>query len=147
MGSVSATEALDRLAFLGCSVRLEGDKLKVRGPNRPEVQQAVSELRRDRDAAVAWLKEKESKAPTSEEVRAMLPPGVRLVSYRPKQAPFAVAPISIVTNAGKFFRTYLRDLRWRVEHSESHAVPPLHDIMAKLAEGGVELEIDASRNA
>ena len=43
MGSMSATEVLDRLSSFGCQVRVEGDKLKVRGPDRPEVEELVSE--------------------------------------------------------------------------------------------------------
>ena len=67
----------------------------------------VSELRREREAAIAFLRDRESKPPSLEEVKAVLPPGVRLVNYEPKQPPFAVAPVSIVTNAGKFYRAYL----------------------------------------
>ena len=84
-----------------------GRKLKVRGPDRPEVEVLVSELRREREAAIAFLRDRESKPLSLEEVKAVFPPGVRLVNYEPKQPPFAVAPVSIVTNAGKFYRAYL----------------------------------------
>lgn len=141
MGSLSAIDVIGRLTVLGCSVRLEGEKLKVQGPDLPEVRELVSELRGDRDAALAWLKDRESQPPNLEELKAALPPGVSLVSYRPKEAPFAVAPVTVVTNAGKFFRAYLRDLRWRVENPDGYAAPPLPDILSKLAEVGVELEI------
>lgn len=138
MGGLSV---VDRLAALGCSVRLDGEKLKVRGPNKPEVRELVSELRRDRDAVMSLLRDRQSKAPTLEEVKSALPPCVRLVSYKPKEAPFAVAPVSVVTNAGKFFRTYLRDLAWRLGHPEGHAAPPLPDILSKLADAGLQVEI------
>jgi hypothetical protein len=143
MGSLSATDLLDRLSFFGCQVRVEGDKLKVRGPDRPEVEGLVSELRREREAAIAFLRDRESKPPSLDEIQASLPPGVKLVNYEPKQPPFAVAPVSVVTNAGKFFRAYLGDLRWRLEHPEGYAAQPLPDILAKLAEAGLELKIDA----
>jgi hypothetical protein len=52
-----------------------------------------------------------------------------------------VAPISVVTNAGNFYRAYLRDLRWRVEHPDGRAAPPLPTILAKLADAGLELEL------
>lgn len=141
MGSVNAIDVLDRLAAFGCAVRIEGEKLKVRGPNLPEVAALVSELHARRDDAITILRDTESPAPSIEEIRAVLPSGVTLVSYSPKQAPFAVAPVAVVTNAGLFFRAYLRDLRWRLEHPEGYAAPPLADILCKLADAGLELNI------
>ena len=73
MGSLRAIDVLDRLSSFGCQVRLEGDKLKVRGPDRPEVEGLVSELRREREAAIAFLRDRESKPPSLEEVKALLP--------------------------------------------------------------------------
>ena len=74
-----------------------------------------------------------------------MPSGVTLVSYRPKEAPFAVAPVSVVINASRFFRAYLRDMACRLEHPDTHACALLYEILTKLAEVGVDLEIDASR--
>ena len=74
----------------------------------------------------------------------MLPAGVRLLKYQPKPVPFAVAPVSVVTGAGKFFRAYLKDLAWRLAHPESYAAPPLVEIMSKLADAGLDLIADAS---
>lgn len=141
MGGMSAIDILDRLSEFGCDVRVEGEKLKVRGPNRPEVEGLVSELHAQRDDAMAILGEAQSKPPSLAEIKAMLPPGVKLVSCQPKQAPFAVALISIVTDAGKFYRAYLADVARRMEKPEGYHCPPLADIMGKLADGGLELRI------
>ena len=141
MGSISAIDVLDRLAAFGCAVRIEGEKLKVRGPNLPEVAALVSELHARRDDAITILRDTGGRPPSIEEIQAALPSGVTLGSYRPRQAPFAVAPVSVVTNAGLFFRAYLRDLRWRFEHPEGYAAPPLTDILSKLADAGLELKI------
>jgi len=141
MGSLSAIDILDQLSHFGCSVRVEGDRLKVRGPKRPEVDRLVTELRQDREAALAFLRNQESSPPTLEEVTAMLPAGVRLLRYESKPVPFAVAPVSVVTNAGKFLRAYLRDVRWRLEHPDDYAAPPLTDILSKLADAGLELRV------
>lgn len=73
-----------------------------------------------------------------------LPPGVRSIRYQPKSSPVAVAPVSIVTDVDKFICAYLRDLRFRLEHPKAYACAPLYEILAKLAEVGLELEIDAS---
>jgi len=102
----------------------------------------VQEIRANRDAIREMLREQESKAPSIEEVKAALPPGVRLIAYTPKATPFPVAPVSIVTNAGKFFNAYLRDLRWRLEHPDGYAAPPLADILSKLGDAGLELTFD-----
>lgn len=59
----------------------------------------------------------------------------------PRHVPFAVAPVSIVTSAGKFFRAYLRDLGIRLAKPENYAAPPLADILGKLADAGLELAI------
>jgi hypothetical protein len=144
MGSISAIDVLDRLAAFGCAVRIEGEKLKVRGPNLPEVAALVSELHARRDDAFSILRDTESRPLSLEEIQAALPSGVTLVSYGPKQAPFTVAPVSVVTNAGKFFRVYLRDLRWQLEHPDGYAAPPLPNILSKLADAGLELRIGKS---
>jgi hypothetical protein len=121
---MTAFDVIERLAELGCAVRVEGEKLKVRGPGRPEVAELVSELRTCREDALAILKDAESNPPSLDEVKAALPPGVKLVFYQPKEASFAVAPVSLVTNAGKFFRAYLKDLAWRLAHPGTYAAPP-----------------------
>ena len=138
---MTAFDVLDRLQGLGCAVRVEGKKLKVRGPNLPEVAALVSELHARRDDAFSILRDTESRPLPLEDIQAALPSGVTLVSYKPKETPFAVAPVSIVTNAGKFFRAYLKDLNWRIEHPNGYAAPPLADILSKLADAGLELKI------
>jgi len=69
----------------------------------------------------------------------LLPPGVRLIRYRPKPSPVAVAPVSIVTDVGKFIAAYLADLDYRLRHPDTYACASLPEILAKLAEVGVEL--------
>jgi hypothetical protein len=66
---------------------------------------------------------------------------VKLVRYLPKDPPVAVAPVSIVTNVEKFIEAYLRDLSHRLKHPGTHACAPVSEILAKLAEVGLELEI------
>jgi hypothetical protein len=141
MGSVNALgEALDRVEALGGRLRLEGEKIKIRLPEDcPDAPKLVQAIRSNREAIRQMLFDQQSKAPSLEEVLKLLPPGVRLVSYRPKEAPFAVAPVSIVTNGAKFYRSYLKDLAWRIEHPEGRAAPPLADILAKLADAGLDL--------
>ena len=135
---------VDRIRELGGELFLLGDRLKYRIPaGNLEAQQLIAEVRRDREAVIAILRDRDSEPPPLQEVKDALPAGVRLVSYQPKQAPFAVAPVSIVTQAGKFYRSYLADLSRRLEKPEGYDCPPLKDILAKLADAGLELQIDA----
>ena len=73
-----------------------------------------------------------------------LPAGVRLVKYAHRDPPVAIAPVSIVTEVDKFIRAYLRDLGHRLQHPKTHACAPLSEILAKLAEVGLELTLDGS---
>lgn len=139
----TSVSPLDRLRELGGELFLSGDRLKYRIPaDDPEARQLLTEIRQNREAVIAMLRDIDSKPPLLEEVTAMLPPGVRVLRYEPKAALFAVAPVSIVTNAGKFFRAYLKDLAWRLAHPDTYAAPPLSDILAKLADGGLALTTD-----
>ena len=142
---MSATASpIDRLRELGGELFLSGEVIRYRIPaGNPEARQVLAEIRKDREAVAAVLRDQESKPPSLEEVQAALPAGVRLVSYQPKEAPFAVAPVSVVTNAGKFFRAYLRDLKARIEKPEGYHCPPLADILAKLADAGLEMRVEA----
>jgi len=71
-----------------------------------------------------------------------LPLGVRLIRYRPKSPPVAVQPCSIVTDVDKFIRAYLCDLKFRLEHPDAYACASLREILAKLAEVGLELALE-----
>ncbi len=133
---------IDRLQELGGELFLQGGFIRYRVPKgNPEAHELLAEIRKDRQAFIALLQDRESKPPSLDEIQASLPPGVKLVNYEPKQPPFAVAPVSIVANAGKFYRAYLADLRERVLKPEGYSCPPLADILAKLAEAGLELEV------
>lgn len=140
-------KVIERVAEVGGSLQLEGKHVALTLPRNcpPETESAIVEtVRANREVVSAMLHDMGSKAPSLEEVKTSLPPGVKLVSYNPKQAPFAVAPVSVVKDAGKFYRAYLKDLGWRIEHPEARAAPPLSDILAKLAEAGLELTFQST---
>ena len=147
MEILTVGELVERVAEVGGSLYLEGNHVALTLPQNcpPDTEAAIVEtIRANRDAVSAILDDMGSKAPSLEEVRASLPPGIKLVSYEPKQAPFDLTPVFTVTKAGKFYRAYLRDLTWRLEHPHDYAAPPLADILSKLAEAGLELRLDRS---
>lgn len=134
------TSPIDRLAGLGGSVWLDGERLRCRIPSgNAEAREAPADIRQDREAIMAMLRDRESKAPTVAEVGSMLPSGIVLVSYQPKRVPFVVTPGNLVTNAGKFFRAYLADLSRRAVRPDTHSCAPLSEILAKLSDAGLEL--------
>jgi len=139
----TTTSPIDRLRELGGELFLRGDVIRYRIPSdSAEARKVLAEIREDRDAVIALLRDRESKAPSLEEIQAALPPGVRVVCYQPKEVPFAVAPVSVITNAGIFYRAYLRDLKKRLKKPNGYHCPPLTDIMGKLADAGLELKIE-----
>jgi len=135
-------EAVIEFRERGGEFMVEGDRVKVRFP--PERRKALTPflntLRANRDAVAALVRARFCGVPAAAECPP-LPPGVRLVKYAPKAPPVAVAPVSIVTDVDKFIRAYLRDLGHRLQHPKTHACAPLPEILTKLAEVGLELEI------
>jgi hypothetical protein len=142
MGVLTVGEVFGRVNAVGGSLRLDGERVKLRLPGNCPAESAIVEcVRANRDAIASALRDSESQPPSLEEVKAMLPPGIQVLRYQPKTAPFAVAPVSVVTDAGKFFRFYLKELAWRLKHPDGHAAAPLADILAKLGDAGMELRI------
>ena len=136
------TSAIDRMAEVGGRLWADGDKVQYLIPSGcPDKDWILSELKRDKPAILAFLKAQADVAPLISEIKASLPPGVYVLSYEPKTAPFLVQPASVVTNAGVFFRAYLRDLRARVENTRSRVGPSLETCLAKLSDAGLLLEL------
>jgi len=156
-------ELMERLTRIGASVSAEGDQVAVRfsEEHRRQVEGLGPEIRRLKPELLKKLNDASSDTlfdgletrldGERDDVRRVrapaecppLPAGVKLVRYCPKAPPVAVQPCSIVTDVDKFIRSYLRDLGFRLEHPKAYACAPLPEILAKLAEVGVELEIDA----
>ena len=139
-----AADILEAVRELGGELVLEGNRLRYSLPDCPEARELLEQVRRDREAIKSLLRDLQEQAPSLEEIKASLPPGVRLLSYQPKDPPFAVAPVSVVTNAGKFYRSYLADLRVALTKPKGYRWPSVIDILAKLADAGLQLELNAS---
>jgi hypothetical protein len=138
-------EMITKVEACGGRLWLDEDHIKYSAPKSvlPEIRPFLHELRAHRDELAAVLRER----PSAEGVSAPpncppLPQNVRLIRYAPKKPPVAVQPRSIVTDVDKFICAYLRDLRFRLEHPEAYACAPLPEILAKLAEVGLELALE-----
>jgi hypothetical protein len=121
----------------------DGNQINVQYP--PERREALAlileTLRANREAVAALVCER-FRGVAAPARCPPLPPGVRLVNYTPKKPPVAVAPISIVTDVDKFIQAYLMDLGHRLQYPETHACASLPEILAKLAEVGLELALE-----
>jgi len=138
-------QAVAEFESKGGEFTLNGPQVSVQYPpeHRDTLAPILATLRANRTAVAALIRERYCGVPAP----AQCPPvplGVRLVKYAPKAPPVAVAPVSIVTDVDKFIRAYLRDLGQRLQHPGTHACASLPEILAKLAEVGLELALDGS---
>lgn len=128
--------------MLGGSFELEGDQVMVEFPEelRESIRPALDKLRPRKDEVRQLLYKYSLGIPAAARCPP-LPPDVRLKRYAPKSPPVLVQPWSVVTDVEKFIRASLRDLEWRLSHPQGYAAHPLYEILQRLAEVGVELEL------
>jgi hypothetical protein len=140
--NVGVAEAIKEFESRGGRLLFEGADVTVIYPReqKDETQAVVRTLRANRDRVIEMVRERQG-VPAPGECLP-LPPGVRLVSYHPKTPPVPISLVSIVNDVDKFIAAYLSDLRQRLAHPNTHACAPLHEILTKLAEVGVELAIE-----
>ena len=129
--------------FEGGEFALDGNRVNVLylPEHREDLAPILATLRAHREAVERIVRERLAgvSAPAG---CPKLSPRVRLIRYDPKTPPVAAQPCSIATDVDKFIRSYLRDLQFRLEHPEAYACAPLPEILAKLADVGVELALD-----
>ncbi len=141
-------QAIATFESLGGEFTIDGSQILVEySPERREAVATILEmLRTHRDEVAIVVRERSSGVPAPVGCPP-LPLGVRLIKYAPKTPPVAVRPCSIVADVDKFISAYLRDLRFRLEHPKAYACAQLPDILAKLAEVGLELRLEAPSDA
>jgi hypothetical protein len=133
---------MEEVVRLGGTFELRGDRVTVEySEDVAEVLDPILEKLRPKREEVRQLLYKHPPGVLAPPECPPLPPGVRLVRYAPKTPPVLVAPWSVVTDVKKFIAAYLRSLDWRLKHPKGYAAAPLPEILAKLAEVGLELEV------
>jgi hypothetical protein len=66
MDNLKQVDILIKLINSGCRIWVENEKIEVEGPEVPDVINLITELRQNREAVLAFLKEQESRPPSLE---------------------------------------------------------------------------------
>jgi len=83
---------------------------------------------------------------TGGKIPPLMPPGVRLVKWEPKDPPIAIVRMGVVIEVHKFIRAALRELRARLEGKNFLAGNwSLHELIDRLEQVGVLVSVESDR--
>jgi hypothetical protein len=97
---MTANEILEQIESSGGAIALYGERLRYKLP--ATAASLLDALRNHRDAIVELLRERDSPP--------VMPTGVRLIRWQPKEAPIILTRWSVVTDTTKFIHETLRQL-------------------------------------
>jgi hypothetical protein len=130
---MNASEVLDVVQNLGGSLTLNGERIQYEIPTSADW--LITELRQHREELVELLRGCEIPPP--------MPPGVRLLKWKPKTPPVAIVRMGIVTNVDKFIGATLRELRARLEGKDFLAGNwSLRELVDRLEQVGVAVKVE-----
>jgi hypothetical protein len=130
---MTAAEVLNAVENVGGSLALNGGYIKYALPKR--AAWLVPELRQNREELIGLLREVQTPPP--------MPPGVRLLKWKPKTPPVAIVRMGIVNNVDKFIVATLRELRARLEGKNFLAGNwSLRELVERLEQVGVAVAIE-----
>jgi hypothetical protein len=131
---MTAVEVLHAVEKAGGSLALNGGQIKYTIPKR--AAWLVAALKQNREELIGLLREMGTPPP--------MPPGVRLLRWRPKEPPIAIVHMGIVSNVAKFAAATLLQLRARLEGKNSLAGNwSLRELVDRLEQVGVGVEIES----
>jgi hypothetical protein len=102
---MTPSELIEAVAEAGGTLELKDDKVRYQMP--PERAHLVEELRQQREGIKVLL--------LGRRISAALPPGVRLLSWQPKEPPVILTRHSVVTDVEGFTTMTLEQLRVALE--------------------------------
>ena len=141
--STDILDAIEEFESKGGALVCEGESISVTYPpdRKHELEPILATLRATRQRVAGLVRELRQGVAAAPQCPP-LPAGVKLVRYEPKKAPVAVAPVTIVIDVRKFIETHLAELDARLHHPvQIRAGGSVQEILAKLAEVGLELEL------
>jgi hypothetical protein len=130
----TALELVKQIESAGGRLTLRGDRITYDVP--AEITPMLDQVRANRDAVLQVLRERG-------EIPAM-PPGVRLVSWKLKEAPVAIETCAVVTNPALFARTTLEQLRTAIAQPKRWVGWTVPQLIDRLQQVGVTVEVTGS---
>jgi hypothetical protein len=133
---MQAIEILDTVSASGGLLWLEGDKVRARLPE--SLRPLVSAIRARKPEIIELLAQ-----------RPVMPEGIRLVSYRPKEPPVKLSPCETVTNVERFVQATLRQLEAKLCGASgwNYGWRSLPELLDRLAAVGCIVALDNPRKA
>ena len=130
---MTAPEILEVVQSIGGSLRLSGMKIQYELPDSADW--LLTELEQNRNELIELLKE------TSTPPR--MPPGVKLMKWKPKTPPIVIVRMGIVSDVDQFIAATLRQLQDRLEGKGFLAGNwSLRELVERLEQVGIAVEIE-----
>jgi hypothetical protein len=134
---MTAVEVLHAVEEAGGLLALNHGRIKYTIPK--PASWLVTELKHNREELIELLRKNE--APPS------MPPGVRLLSWEPKNPPVAIVRMGIVSNVDKFVEATLRQMRARLEGRDFLAGNwSLRELVDRLEQVGVAVSVEGTES-
>jgi len=135
---MTATEVLDAVERAGGSLALNGAQIKYTMPK--EAAWLLHELKQNRKDLIELLRENGTPPP--------MPPGVRLLKWKPQTPPVAVVRMGIVSNVDKFIGATVRQLRARLEGKDFLAGNwSRRELVDRLEQVGVVVSVENAQSS
>jgi len=134
---MNAPELLEAVQNVGGSLTLTGERIRYALPD--SALWLVTELKQHREELIGLLKD--------EGTPPLMPPGVRLLRWEPKNPPIAIVHMGIVGNVHKFISATLLQLQARLEGKDFLAGNwSLRELIERLEQVGVAVEIEGMQS-
>ena len=134
---MSLTQVLAEVEGAGISLRLEGQKVRIRYPEPDQRERLAAQLkflRANRDEVAAFLRTRSS-VPT-------MPPGVRLLEWKLKEPPVVIETCAVVTDPALFARSTLDQLRNALTKPKRWVGWSVPQLIQRLSQVGVRIAIE-----
>jgi hypothetical protein len=132
---MTALEVMDAVKEAGGLLVLNGNRIKYTIPKA--ATWLVTELRNQREEVSELLRERA--------VPSQMPPGVRLLKWKPKAPPIAIIHMGIVTDVDKFVAATLLQLKARLEGKDFLAGNwSLRQIVDRLEQVGLLVKVEST---
>jgi hypothetical protein len=136
---MNVAETVSLIEAAGATFRLDGNKVHVRYTSEEQRHKLVAQvafLREYRADVAGFLKFRDETIP-------VMPSGVRLLAWDPKEPPIALETFLLVTDSVLFARAALREISERLTNPKRKYGRPVAQLVAHLARVGVLVVLNA----